>query len=256
MIFLRQTFFNTTTVASVTSGTATVVNMIDKKASSQFETVGDDSDLTSSTIVLNLSSTETVSNICLLNHNLQDYHIFYMVGANTTTFSPDIVFSTNSETSQYFSFNTVTTDNIHLKGNETITADEEKKVGEFIVSNLFYDFETDRLPTAKNYRPEIRKKQVVHKMSDGGINLYNIADKFRARIKLDFVPTSTEIILKSVFDSADPVNFIPFETTSSWNADIYEVNWTGHYNIMQFSDNNRGNGFKGQIMLQESTGRI
>ncbi len=255
MIILRPNFFDTITTATVTSGTVTVTNMIDNNIDTQYESSGFNDDLTSTTISIDFTDTQTVSNIVLLNHNLKDYSIYYNSNV-ANVFSPDLVFTTNSETSQYFSFTTVTTiTNITLLMNKTITADEEKKVGQFIINNLFYDFTTDRLPTAKNYDPTIFKKQIKHVMSDGGINLYNIAEKFKSRIKLDFVPTSTQVILKSIYDSNDPVIFIPFETTSSWDADIFEVVWTGNFNIKKFTNNNREIGFTGDIIFEEVPGR-
>lgn len=250
MIFSRQTYFNTTTIVFVDSGTATVANLIDRKASTQYETIGFDDDLTTAAIILSFDATQSISNIILLNHNVADLAITYDTNTALTTIS------SNLDASLYISFPTITTDKINLFLAGTIIADEEKKIGEFIVSDLLYDFATDRLPAADNYNPEINKRQAVQRMSDGGVTLYNIAEKFKTKIGLDFVPTATEISLKSVFDNVLPVNFIPFETTSSWNGDIYEVNWTGKYNFLKFSDNLRGNGFTGEITLEETPGRV
>lgn len=256
MIFLHPNIFNTITIASVTTGTSTISNMIDRKTATQFQSSGDNDDTTTTTISLDFFSTQTMSNIALLNHNLQNYSVYYN---NTTTnvFSPDITFTTNSATSQYFSFTTVTTiTNITLVANETITADEEKKIGEFYTTKLFYDFDSDRLPAAKGYKPQITQKQVRHVMSDGGVQLYNIAQKFKTQIKMDFVPTSTEVVLRSIFDSADHVVFLPFDTTTAWDAQLYPVVWTGPYNFVEFADNNRNIGYKGNINLEEIPGRV
>lgn len=250
MIFLKQTYFNTTTISSITSGTGTVGNLIDKRPSTQYETVGFSGDLTTASIVLNFAVTQTISNIIILNHNLEDMVITYDTATALDTISG------NSDTSLYLTFATITTDRLTFFLAGTIVSDEEKKVGEIIISELLYDFATDRLPTANNYNPEINKKQVVQRMSDGGVNIYSIAEKFRTSLKFDFVPTSTEISFKSVYDSSNPINFVPFETSSSWDAAIYEVVWTGKYDFLKFSDNLRGNGFTGSIILEETPGRI
>lgn len=256
MLFLRSNFFNTTTQATVDSNTSTVSDMIDGNESTQYISSGYNSDTLSTTITVTFDTTQTVSNIILLNHNMKKFLLYYN---NTTTnlFSPSLLYLTNSETSHFFSVATVTNiTSINLKIDTTITPNQEKQLGEFIITNLLYDFSTDRLPTAKNYRPELQKKQVVHKMSDGGIHLYNIADKFKARIRLDFVPTSTEITLKSIYDLNDSFLFVPFETTSAWDAQVYDVNWVKTYNFLRFTDNNKNLGYRGEIRLAETTGRI
>lgn len=255
MIILKTNFFNTTTAASVTSGTDTVINMIDKKPETQYVTEGFAGDALSTTVSIDFDSTQTVDKIVLKNINLKDFSIYYN---NTTTniFSTDINETTNSATNLYFTFNTVTTiTNITMKMNATIIADQEKKVGGFLISKLFYDFESDRLPAAKNYTPRVTRRQVKHEMSDGGITLFNLAEKFKTSLKFSFVPTSTELVLKSIYDDNDPVNFLPFETTSSWDGDIFEVNWTGQFDFLKFSDNNKKIGFSGNMVLEETPGR-
>lgn len=255
MIILKSNFFNTTTIASVTSGTDTVINMIDKVPATQYVTEGFAGDTLSTTVSIDFPSTQTVDKIVLKNHNLKDFSIYYN---NTTTnvFSTDINFSTNSEINHYFTFDTITTiTNITLKLNATIIADQEKKIGELVISKLFYDFEADRLPSAKNYTPQIVRKQVRHEMSDGGVTLFNLAEKFKTTLRFEFVPTSTELVFKAIYDDNDPVNFISFETTSSWDGDLFEVNWTGQFNFLKFSANNKNIGFKGIMTLEETPGR-
>jgi streptogramin lyase len=161
----------------------------------------------------------------------------------------------NAQTSNYFSFDTITTKRIRLTANKTITANEEKKVGEFIISKLLYDFKTDRLPPAKAYKPDLIRKQIVHKMSDGGIALYNIAEKFKAQLGFTFLPTTSANTLKTIYESKDPFYFIPWETVTSWDGDIFECNWMRGYGLMGFSDNDLGNGYKGKILIQETPGR-
>jgi len=179
------------------------------------------------------------------------------VSVNNGNFSTSLgVYSVdNAQTSNYYSFDTITTKRIRLTANKTITANEEKKIGEFIISKLLYDFSTDRLPPAKAYKPDLIRKQVVHKMSDGGITLYNISEKFKAQIGFTFLPTSSASILYSIYNSKNPFHFIPWETVTSWDGDIFECNWMRGYGLMGFSDNDLGNGYKGKISIQETPGR-
>ena len=140
------------------------------------------------------------------------------------------------------------------QGNATFPVNQEKKIGDLLVSNLLFDLATERLPAADNYKPEIYKKQVVHEMSDGGTIVYNIRNKFRTNIDMDFVSTATVDVLKTIFDLGDSFNFLPFETTTGWDGDLAECVWPGPFEFERFSDNSRPNGFRGRILLRQTPG--
>lgn len=253
MIILRPTFFNTSTMFTSSNGTSTVANLFDRNRNTQWASDNAGTDATTATFRIVFPTTQTVSQIVLLNHNLENFTI----KPNTTTsdFTPSISSTTNSATNLYFSVGTLTAvKEIVITMNATISADEEKRVGEFIASNLLYDFTSDRLPPADSYRPRLIKKQIIHEMSDGGVALYNIRDKFAAEIDQNFVPTSSVDNLRDIYDLGTPFLFIPFETATSWNGDIAECVWPGDFNFFQFSDNNKGNGYQGTISLRQTPG--
>jgi len=256
MLFLNQNYILTTTMITISAGaggTITAENLFDNRKSTQFGSQGNNDDLTSTTITIELGETLTVSNVILLNHNLKDFSCTYDTAG--TAFNPPISETTNSQTSNYYSVATVATTRINLIANKTNPANQEKKIGEFIISKLLYDFTSDRLPPAKAYKPDIFRKQVVHKMSDGGITLYNISEKFKAQFGFTFLPISSATILKSIYNSKEPFYFAPWETTTAWDGDIFECNWMGGYGLMEWSDNNIRNGYKGKITIQETSGR-
>jgi len=241
------------TISAGSGGTSTAENLFDNKKSTQYQSAGAGTDASTVTITIELDATQTVSNIVLLNHNLENFSCTYDTAG--TAFSPAISETTNSQTSNYYSVATITTKRINLICNETNPVDQEKKIGEFIISKLLYDFTTDRLPPAKAYKPDLVQKQVIHHMSDGGVTLYNISEKFKAQLGFSFLPTTSATTLKTIFDSKDPFYFAPWETTTAWDGDIFECNWMGSYGLMGFSDNNTGNGYKGTILIQETAGR-
>ena len=253
MIFLRQTFVNTVTQMSSTNGSTTFANIFDRNRATTWQTNNAGTDATSATLRIVFSTTQTVSNIILMGINLRNFTIH----PNTTTsnFTAAISETTNSATSLYYSFNTMTTiKDVVIVANSTQTADQEKQIGELIVTNLLYNFISDRLPSAANYTPRINKKQIIHTMSDGGTALYNIRNKFEADISMAFVPTTTFNSLKTIYDLATPTIFIPFETTTAWGGDIAEVVWPGQFDFMKLSSNNSANGYKGKIILKQTSG--
>lgn len=210
-------------------------------------------DATTAALRIVFETTKTVSQVILLGINLKDFSVH----PNTTTsnFTPAISETTNSATSLYYSVNTDTTiKEIVISMDSTQIADQEKSVGEFIVTNLLYNFTSDRPPPADGYTPRLYKKQVVHEMSDGGTALFNIRNKFHTEIELSFVPTTTFNTLRSVYDLVTPFVFIPFETATAWNGDVAECVWPGNFDFYKFSDNNRGNGYTGKINIRQTPG--
>jgi len=257
MIILRQNFINTTTQMTTTNGTITVKNLFDRNKNTTWESENAGTDSTSATMTISFDTTQTVSRICMQNHNLKQFTVQYEEGAGTVTafVSNPISITANSTSHHYFSFNTVTTiEKIHLSMDSTFPSAAEKFVGEFMITNDLYDFSTDRLPSAAQYKPRIFKKQVVHEMSDGGISLYNIRNKFQAEIRYNFVPTSSVDTLKTVYDLSDPFIFIPFETATSWDGNLAECVWIGPFEFIEFSSNNLGNGFNGRLQLRQTPG--
>ena len=255
MIILRQTFFNTTTQATTSNGTATVSSIFDRNRNTTWQSDNAGTDSTAATFRVVFEATQTVSQIVLLGINLKNFSVH----PNTTTsnFTPSISETTNSATSLYYAVGTNTTvKELVVTMNTTQTVSQEKEIGELIVSNLLYDFNSDRLPSAKGYKPTVFKKQIAHQMSDGGIILYNITNKFRANVNMDFVPTSTVNTLKTIYDLNTPYIFIPFETSTSWNGDIAEAVWPGEFDFVQFTDNDRGNGYTGSIEIRQTPGGL
>lgn len=250
MIILRQNFVDTTTQFTTSNGTTTIANLFDRDRETQWVSENAGTDATFAALRIVFDTTQTVSQIVVLNTNVSSILTY----ANTTS---SVLASVGPLASQdvYFSFATNTTvKEVVIIMVATQVADQEKEIGEVIVSNNLYNFTSDRFPTHDAYNPRIHKKQVVHEMSDGGTATYNIKNKFHADIDLSFVPTTTFDSLKTIYDLTEPFIFIPFETTTSWNGQIAECVWPGEFDLYGFSDNNRGNGYRGTIKLRQTPG--
>lgn len=243
MEFLKENILNTTTMIGVASNTATVEFLFDRNTKLGYSTDGYDS-TTAAVIEITFNETTPVSHILLQNHNLKNFSVYY----DTQTASNLLqAFTTNSETSLYIAFSTVQAANIQVVMNNTIAGSVEKAIGELIISERLLTFE--RNPNAASYTPRIDRSQIRHVLPDGGVKLFNIKDKFKANIGLEFIGTSFYNSLLSVFETADPLYFVPFPTATSWDGRAYGVVWSGDFNF-KYAENTKNN-YSGNIIIEE-----
>lgn len=256
MEFLKQNAINTTTVLSTTVNTSTLLRLIDRDKSVKWETSGYSSD-TVSVIVLTPTATHTISRIAIINHNLKAFSIYYgdtttnlisLTGSTNTT-----NWTTNSETSHYLVIATTTispTVPLTLRMTGAQTADTERYIGEYYVGQDYFRFANN--PAASNYEPKPEEKMFKHSMSDGGLVKYFLKEKFTADIKLDFVSSAERANFKNVYDQHLPFMFVPFPNTSTWDGDMYEVNWENSFDFYKLETEQIGNGYRGSIQLYET----
>lgn len=245
---------------TITSGTLTVSNILTRDLSFQYVTDGFNNDLTTSSITITFDSTQTISRIAMMGMNLKEFNLFYDgVTANAFSFTTTAAtttsqFSTNSETSMYFKCSTIQSNSITLDMKATQAANAEKAIGLLYLGNLKLDFETTgRNPSADGYNPNYKQKQVVHKMSDGGSRLQTIDEKFNCKLNYKHIDTTFRNALRTVFDTRDSFQFVPFGTSTSWDLIFHHVVWTGGFNFFKYSDNAIQAGFSGDILLKEVT---
>jgi len=106
-------------------------------------------------------------------------------------------------------------------------------------------------PDSGDYKPKYDRTEYQHKMSDGGISTYVIQDNFACEIKDKYVSSSDMVTLKTIYQLQEPILFVPFPTTASWNGDIWEVNWVDDLPF-DFSDSYTGNGYNLKMKLVET----
>jgi hypothetical protein len=189
--------------------------------------------------------------------NLKSFNIFYDgVTANTfaiTSTSATTVsqWTTNSETAMYLKFNTQSAQKITIDMNSTQESGNEKAIGFLYVGRLTLDF--PRIPSSKDYKPEIVPKQIVHKLSDGGQRLHEIDIKYKTKIKFKYIEESFRDSLFNIYKTQSEFGFVAFPTTTSWDENFYEVIWPGKFDFFKYSDNASESGFSGTINLAEVT---
>ena len=236
MEFCYPNYLNTTTMVSITS-----LNL--------------DSDTTVCTIRIEFASTKSFNRIVLENINWKSFKIYHssntantftLVDAPTTTSE----WVTNSVTTMMLKFATVSASIITIDATATMIADQDKQISGLWFLDKAYEF-TD-MPNAKNYDPNIEQKNYKHEMSDGGSAIYFIQDIFKASIKRDYISSTERGLMYDLYSYHEPLVFIPFPTGTSWDGDIYEVNWVDKFEFNQFTHNVKSNGYSGTIRLEET----
>lgn len=255
MEFLKGNLINTTTQIAVNSNTTTIANLFNRDKLYQYYSDSLNSDLTTASITITFDATTAVSRIALIDTNFKEFSMFYN-GATASTFaisSGDTSASSytgNADENKFFRFTTIQCSSITINAKKTITADQEKRLGLFIISDA--DFALTQIPSAKSYKPKKVPKQIVHKLSDGGSRLHNISSKWSVDFSLEYLSASQRDSLFDVYDSGLEFNFCPFGTTTSWDGLIFECVWDGPFEFYQYSDNAAASGFSGRVSLEET----
>lgn len=241
MEFLNQNLINTTTMIIAETGTGLTQYLFDRNRNLGFETV-DYTGATKTVISIEFATPTVISNLMLQETNIIAFDGYY----NSVTANALFSVTANSASSVYLQFASVTVSSFQLQLNLSTA---ERTIGEMILTEKLLSFE--RNPAASNYTPAIDRKQIEHEMPDGGRVLFNIRDKFRANLSWKFITPTFHDNLLGVYESADPLYFAPFPTTSAWDGKAYEVVWTGDFDF-RHSTNDREQGYSGGIMLRET----
>lgn len=255
MEFLKANLINTTTQIAVNSNTTTIANLFNRDKLYQYYSELMNSDLTTTTITITFDATTPVSRIALIDTNFKEFSMFYN-GATASTFAlsnGDTAASTytgNADDNKFFRFATVQCSSITINAKKTITADQEKRLGLLVVSDL--EFALTLIPSAKSYKPKKIPKQIVHKLSDGGTRIHNVSSKWSTDFSLEYVSESQRDSLFEIYDDAVEFNFCPFGTATGWDGFLYECVWDGPFEFYQYSDNAASSGFSGKVSLEET----
>ena len=254
MEFLTVNEINTTTMITVSAGSTSTEYLFDRNSTKQFQSLAT---TTAVSITVSFLATTTIDRIVLQNINLKDFTIYYdgtvtnlfSLASNNITSTTD--FSNNSATNLYLYLGTgIACTSVSIVASATVVAGEAKKIGEFWLGHQ--QLQLEKNPTAKDYKVKLARKEYQHKMSDGGIALYVLDEKFQADIRLSFQSENMKESLYDLYSDWSEFVFVPFPTGTSWDGNIFEVNWVGDFEFESYSDNYIENGFSGVIKLRET----
>lgn len=255
--FLDNNLLETTTQVGFTSdsNTATTVNLFDRYSTRRYTTSGHGTN-TSATLRISFDVTTPISRIALQEHNLRQFRVYYNgVTANTFTLASGsdtttTNYNANSATNHYWMFDTTYVTSVSFQLDLANAADTEKRIGEMWISDL--RLRLDINPDVGGFDPILDNKQIVHEMSDGGVAVYDIRDKWDCKMKLKYKNSSITSSLRTIYNSKTDFCAAPFPTGSSWDGQIYNVVWVGPFDGLRPSGNNwRDVGFDHVFELRE-----
>lgn len=255
MEFTTVNHINTTTQIAVNSNTTTASRLFNRDPYFQWYSSGLNNDATTASITITFDETTSVSRIALIDTNANQFRLFYN-GATANTFAltggstSTSAWTTNSQGNLYLRSSTVSCSSVTLEITSTQVANTEKVLSLFVLSDLY--FASARIPSANDYKPKVFQKQVVHRLSDGGTRIQNIRKKWDININFDYLTESQRDSLLTIYDLQNAFNFIPFGTTTSWDAILFEAVWEGDFGFYEYSDNAIASGFSGNIKLKET----
>lgn len=255
MEFIKANLLNTTTQLAVNSNTSTAANLFSTDKYYQYYSDGLSADGTTCSISITFNATTSVSRIALIDTNFEEFSIFYN-GSTASTFAlqnADTSASTylnNTDENKYFRFPTTACSSITINAKSTITANQEKRLGLFVVSDL--EIALTKIPNAKAYKPKVIPKQVVHRLSDGGARINTVRRKREADLNLNYIDEAERDLLYELYLDDSAFNFCPFGTSTGWDGFMFEAVWDGDFNFYQFSDDASSSGFSGSISLMET----
>jgi hypothetical protein len=242
-----ENYIFTTGIVAVQSNTLLSQNILDRNENTQYLSFGYGT-TTATVITVSFSSACVVDKIFLKNHNLKQFRIFYD-GVTANTFTPNITYTTNSESTQVFTINSVTVSSISLQCDLATAADTEKAIGEFYIGQKLISFE--RNPTAKSYLPVLNRTQVIHTMPNGGVTRFIVDEKMKITMSWEYLTPTFYGQLQTIFNDGSPMYFVPFPTTTAWGGQAWEVLWTNPFEF-DFSSDNKLAGYGGKMVLEET----
>ena len=255
MELLEPNLVNTTTQITVGSNTALAANLFNPDRVLQYFTDGFASDATTASVTIAFDATQTISRIALLEHNLESFNLYYN-GATANTIAitgPTTVanFVSNAASDLFLQLSTpINCTSLTLDLRTTITANAEKAIGLLVLTAVELDFA--RIPNASGYVPSLDPKQITHTLSDGGVRVHSVRDKWKAKVKLGNITEDFRDDLRAVYDQHSPFIFVPFGTYTGWDGILFESVWVGAFDFYRFSDNAPDVGFSGTIDLRET----
>lgn len=138
----RSLLVDGASISSITSGSATEDNMIDKNPLTRWQSLGSD-DSTLETIEVTLPAATLIDRIFLIDHNFKEFNVKYdsggftdfasVVGLDGTPPGPGIAETGFGDTTAYYEFTPVTTTKLQIQCLKTQIVDAQKFLGQFIV---------------------------------------------------------------------------------------------------------------------------
>lgn len=141
---------------------------------------------------------QTISEILLVKHNFKAFTIKYWNGSAYVAFSTPISQTVCTEETSWYSFNEVETTSIQITITGTQVVDDEKRLYQFICTNLIGQF--NAWPVID--KPMVSKYRQTNAMLSGKSNVYENAGKFSCSLVIEALTDDDDLaIIESLYDS-------------------------------------------------------
>ena len=215
----------------------------------------DSSDSGNTTIEIDFIDTKEFSDVLILNHNLKSFTLKYWNGSAWTDFSTAISETTNTLTSNHYSFTKVNTDKIQMIITGTQTADDDKTIRQLIFTESLGEFDCELY-----IKPVITRSRQSTTFLSGKTFVSRSSGGFKCTLEAPSVFTDNDLTLvETIFDSYNGVlMWLSGGTTSQYETlrqayrlqDIYLVTCSNEYEP-EWNEGRYKNGMKVKMDLVE-----
>lgn len=200
-------FENTTVVLTVTSGSTTIANILNRSSRDAWASEGS-SDIISETIIADLGDVRRISSILVLKHNFKHYRVYYW---NEDTSAYVLITDSNlvqaDTENAYIELATpVNTSKIRIIIDDTLVANEEKTLAQLILTTKIGQLEG--WPIIK--KPTLSRDGKANKMLSGKFNYQVSAGAYSATLEVANWSSDDDLeIVETLYDINEGFLFWP-----------------------------------------------
>lgn len=204
-------------------------NIYDNDMTSKIISIGSN-DATPEVFEITFPAAVTFDSAFVGGHNIKAGDFMYWNGSAYTDFSTAISWSANSSTSNYYTFNSVSTTKIRVRANTAIVADAQKYIAELRVFLRLGTVEMD--PSSVDL--SITDKSIEHIGSTGGSLFVLFGKKYQADIMFSDVSATDAALFLTLKELGHPFYIYPGggESRTEYGfrvSDMYLVNWVNSF---------------------------
>lgn len=190
----------TTSILTVSSGATLLDRLRDRRFQTQWSSIGSNDTITE-TLTIDFGTTKTVDYIQLLNMNWKEFTIKYDVTGTPTDFSIPINETVNiDENKIYNNFTGVNTTKIYITITKTIIVNQQKAIGELIISQVLGTLIGYPSTTLK-----LNKNKIIKKMLRGRIKVVDRDETTTISLQFKTYPIDADMILiESLWERTNP----------------------------------------------------
>jgi len=236
--FFDANVLNEDATYTLTSADSDLANYLyDRDRTTKLTSVGSD-DVTDEVYLITFASAKTVDAIIVDNHNIKAGDIKYWNGAAYVDFSTAISYSGNTNSTDYHTFDSVSTERIQITMNTTQVVDAQKFIGQF------YAFEELGTLTANpsSWSQSFPEASLNHTGADKGSIYVLFGKKYKCKMSFDNAVDADVTLIETLKNNGQSFFIWPCGSTTTFTdigfrvQDIFFVNFTSPFNPQPRND--------------------